>query len=873
MYPPSRMEPGVAEYLADDALQAGLAAGELVQGTLRLYRSGRAGVVQGCLPETLQREIYGDETLDGDGGGGGGGGGGARLADLAVLGQRSINRALDGDEVVARMLPRAKWGRARVRQRAFDPPDQAAAAAAADADTADGARAAAAAAAGGGGGVDDASGGGGGFGLAAQWMRSTFEAIAGGGGGGGGAPGVDVDDEAVAEAEAAELGRLLPHGEVVGLVKRGARAHVATLYVPEKPGDVRADFAFVAYPRDRRVPGLLLPELTRERALELKEQLLMVRAGEWDAGARFPRGELVRSLGAVGEISAENEAILLTHQIDTSPWSAAVNACLPDADWAVDTHMSAADLAGRLDLRRNNGGGQAAAAATTAAAATATEGAEEEEEAAARPLIVSIDPPGCVDIDDAMHARRIAPGRWEVGVHIADVGHFVRAGSALEAEAAARGTATYVVERRVDMIPAVLSTQVCSLHADVDRLAVSVLWEMDDDANVLKTSFARAVIRSEASLSYDEAQTILKESWRDDELATSLRSLDSLAQKLRGKRRAAGAFMLNGADATVARDPTATDGATLALELKRALPVNELVEELMVLANRSVAAQLLTRYPQHTLLRHHMAPLEETLAGVQRSLAARGMELDASSAEDLGRSLDALQPPDDEPQLIDAVRYLVTRSLPPAKYLASAAVEPVDFRHCGLALDVYTHFTSPIRRYADVVVHRMLGASLGWCAEQPADVHLGTLNSVADKLNERREAARQAERDSLRLYTLLYLRQTIEQNGVPEVEAYVVGLADNGVRLHVPSYDLEDFAFVHERAAPNRFTLDDTGEALRAERFGVELRVLDRVVVRISADGSATRLKLKLEIVEPRLPDATIAPRQAAVEGAAAAAG
>jgi len=401
--------------------------------------------------------------------------------------------------------------------------------------------------------------------------------------------------------------------------------------------------------------------------------------------------------------------------------------------------------------------------------------------------------------------------------------------------------------------------------------------------------FARSVIRSSASLSYGDAQAVIDDADRGDGLALGLRQLDHLAQQLRQRRREAGAFMLNGGDAKVNR---AADNS-LELTNQAGLRVNELIEEWMVLANAAVATQIVGAFPETALLRRHAPPTEDSLQWLQLALEQRGLSLDGTSAASLGQSLDSLMTTTAaDPPFGELLKHLVTRLLPPALYVRAGTVAPTEHRHTGLALPLYTHFTSPIRRYADQLVHRMLGASLGWPgyainAEEEHD-H-GKLDALALTLNERKGAAKQAERDSLGLYTLSYFREQarrptrrtalavltmrtaltmptmrttltmpsslakVEKHGEgPTVDAFVVGLQENGVKLHLPTYVMDEFAFVCDNSQANPFSLEEEGRVLRAD--DVTLRMLDRVKVRIGIDDSRIHARLKLDIVEPTLP-------------------
>jgi exosome complex exonuclease DIS3/RRP44 len=150
--------------------------------------------------------------------------------------------------------------------------------------------------------------------------------------------------------------------------------------------------------------------------------------------------------------------------------------------------------------------------------------------------ICSVDPPGCTDIDDALHCRQLSNGNFEVGVHIADVSHFIRPGTALDKEAASRATTVYLVDKRIDMVPELLSSNLCSLRGNVERFAFSCVWEVDKDANIIKTKFHKSVIESKAALTYEQAQLIIDDKNKNDEIAQSLRRLNSLAKILKRRR-------------------------------------------------------------------------------------------------------------------------------------------------------------------------------------------------------------------------------------------------------------------------------------------------------------------------------------------------
>lgn len=232
-------------------------------------------------------------------------------------------------------------------------------------------------------------------------------------------------------------------------------------------------------PRDKRLPKVRLPSLSAEAPY--RSQLIIVAIDRWDVTSRYPVGHYVRTLGEVGNIEAETEAVLEQHDVRSFPFPPKVLECLPPADWTAGADPNVSQ---RTDLRHLK--------------------------------VFSVDPPGCTDIDDALHVRQLSDDRWEFGVHIADVTYFVREGTPLDEEALARSTSVYLADRRIDMLPSrlgesrelslLLITDLCSLMSNVDRFAFSVLWEIDNDGKILDTKFTKSVVQSIASLSYEEAQ-------------------------------------------------------------------------------------------------------------------------------------------------------------------------------------------------------------------------------------------------------------------------------------------------------------------------------------------------------------------------------
>ncbi|KAG9108384.1 exosome catalytic subunit dis3, partial [Ceratobasidium sp. 392] len=306
-----------------------------------------------------------------------------------------------------------------------------------------------------------------------------------------------------------------PTGRVVGVMKRNWRAYVCHIdrsSLSSTSSTTLSAQTVFATPVDRALPRI---RLRTRQAPSLLGQKILVSLDRWDSHSRYPDGHFVRALGKAESKEAERESLLLEFDVPYRPFGKAILDCLPkEGDkWIVPPKEGAGpEWRDREDLRDL--------------------------------IICSIDPPNCQDIDDALHARTLPNGNIEAGVHIADVSHFVHPDTPMDNEAAARGTTVYLVDKRIDMLPSLLGTNLCSLRPYVERLAFSAIWELTPDADIVNVRFTKSVIASKAAFTYEEAQIRKDDPTLKDELTQSIRLLNSLAQKLKAKRMAAGALNL-----------------------------------------------------------------------------------------------------------------------------------------------------------------------------------------------------------------------------------------------------------------------------------------------------------------------------------------
>jgi exosome complex exonuclease DIS3/RRP44 len=586
--------------------------------------------------------------------------------------------------------------------------------------------------------------------------------------------------------------RAQPTARVVGVMKRNWRQYVGTVDAGSagtSASQGRRQQTVFLVPMDKRIPKI---RIRTRQADDLVGKRILATIDSWDRDTRYPVGHYVRSLGELETKGAETEALLLEYDVQYRPFPKTVLDCLPAEghEWKVPTSPSDPGWVGRKDLRHL--------------------------------LVCSIDPPNCQDIDDALHARPLPNGNFEVGVHIADVSHFVRPNNAMDAEATARGTTVYLVDKRIDMLPPLLGTDLCSLKPYVERYAFSTIWEITPDADVVSASFTKSVILSREGFSYEQAQKRIDDITATDELTQGMRTLLALSNKLRQKRMDAGALNLSSPEVRIEADDETSDPLA-DVKTKASLATNSLVEEFMLLANTTVAKKVQSSFPQTALLRRHAPPPASNFADLSEQLKRmKGFELDVSSSKALAESLDQCVDPA-HPFFNTLIRILATRCMTSAEYFCSGSHAEPEYRHYGLASEIYTHFTSPIRRYADLLVHRQLAYAIGYEGEGSHFVDEGLRNKnklegVCKNLNFRHRNAQMAGRASIEYYVGQALKARAQEDpsaGI-EVEGYVMRVFENGAVVFVPRFGVEGLVRLED------FELRGDGEGKRESEFDAE---------------------------------------------------
>ncbi|ORE01755.1 RNB-domain-containing protein [Rhizopus microsporus var. microsporus] len=546
-------------------------------------------------------------------------------------------------------------------------------------------------------------------------------------------------------------------------------------------------------PTDKRVPlialfGREIPSDIRENEEYYKSHLFAAEIRRWQITDTNPAGRIVKEIGPIGYLAAEKAAVLADNSIIDADFSPVALHSLPELPWSIPM----VEYKNRLDLRRER--------------------------------VFTIDPSTAKDLDDALHIKPMKDGNYEVGVHIADVTYFLRQGTPLDSEAECRGTSTYLADKVIPMLPSVLCEELCSLNPGVERLAFSVLWIMDKTGKIKRKWFGRTIIRSCARLAYEHAQTVIEGGRLPDSVLLygdhttegiefDIRTLYEISVHMRQRRKDGGSLSLHSVKLRFELDPNGDPVSFYRAESKEA---NKLVEEFMLCANISVANKILSAFPQEAFLRRHELPIERRLDAFLKLTDAIGLDFDGSTAGTLQASFNKI----DNPDVKSVLLVLCIRTMQRAKYFCSGAFGKEKYLHYALNEPVYTHFTSPIRRYADVVVHRMLNAALNHkrkytdikrIASNVNDIACGYQKKLVQKIafscNEKRTRAKSAEDADAKLHLANYLYKYEYEHGPIYKKAVVIMTGKSMFEVYVEEYGLE--AKIYMQSLPvHKFSFD-----------------------------------------------------------------
>ncbi len=424
------------------------------------------------------------------------------------------------------------------------------------------------------------------------------------------------------------------------------------------------------------------------------------------------------------------------------------------------------------------------------------------------------------DFDDAVSLKRTRQGGWTLGVHIADVSHFVPAGSALDRAAQWRGNSVYLPGRTLPMLPEMLSNDVCSLQPGKRRFTKTVCLTYSKDGHLRSTRFANTVIESKARLSYQQADAILKgdAGGFPEDIVALLHEMEALAHTIEARRRQAGMLQLKMAEKDVVMDD---EGRVVDVRPADTSYPHTIIEMFMVEANVAVAS-LLDRYCLPFIRRVHPEPDRKALRQLSQTLRLLGVKLSRQpQRSDLQRLLDQLE----GTRMSLPVSLLVLRSL------ARASYAPTSIGHYALAASKYCHFTSPIRRYADLMVHRVLQAYLTGQADQARRQYtFPELADIGEHISETEQVAEEAEQELKTILVLHLLRRRIGA----ELEGVVVSLTAFGAAVHLPDYGVEGL-IPREALGPDHWQFDERNQCLVGRHTRAVLRLAQPLRVRIVA--------------------------------------
>ncbi|MCF8319924.1 MAG: ribonuclease R [Flavobacterium sp.] len=571
-------------------------------------------------------------------------------------------------------------------------------------------------------------------------------------------------------------------GEVIEVIERKKTDFVGVI-------DIQKNFAFVATANPKMYTDIFI---SKDKLGEAENgDVVLVHIEDWPSRADSPFGKVIKVLGKPGEHNTEIHAILAEYGLPSEfPLEVELFA------QQIDTSIQESEVAKRRDLRDT--------------------------------LTFTIDPKDAKDFDDALSFKIIENGNYEIGIHIADVSHYLQEGTILDNEAYNRATSVYLVDRVVPMLPEVLSNFACSLRPNEEKYTFSAIFELDKKANIKKSWFGRTVINSNQRFAYEEAQHIIETKENtipietsitgsaykvSDEIVFATLKLDELAKIMRENRMNNGAISFDKVEVKFNLSET---GNPEGVYFKTSRDSNHLIEEFMLLANKKVS-EFIGRQKKTFVYRIHDEPNEEKLLAMQELIKKFGYEVDFNSGS-VAQALNNLMKEVNGKKEQNLIDTLAIRSMSKAKYSTD------NIGHYGLAFDYYSHFTSPIRRYPDVMVHRLLqfyldgGKSVDTELYESKSIHCSQMEGLATK----------AERDSIKYMQVKYMQDHKDQ----EFLGVISGVTEFGIFVEIIENKCEGMVRIRE-IKDDYYIFDEKQYALVGQSTKNVLQLGDEIYVKV----------------------------------------
>ena len=576
-------------------------------------------------------------------------------------------------------------------------------------------------------------------------------------------------------------------GEITNIIKRAKTEYVGTIQIHEKK-----NFAFVVPDSNKMYTDIFVP-INKINKAEDGDKVL-VSLEDWPEKADSPNGKVIKVLGKPGEHGTEINAIMAEYGLPLE-FPHEVEAYANDLDISIKPE----EIAKRRDMRKD--------------------------------LTFTIDPKDAKDFDDALSFKVLESGLYEIGIHIADVSHYVQPGTVLDDEAYERATSIYLVDRVVPMLPERLSNGACSLRPHEEKYTFSAVFQMNDKCEIKNEWFGRTVTYSDARFAYEEAQAVIESKTNeipeevsltgkpyktDQSIADAILKMDELAKKMRSQRMREGAISFDKVEVKFDLDK---DANPVGVFFKTSKDANKLIEEFMLLANRKVSEFVGKQKPQKTFVyRVHDEPDESKLAQLQTVVGRFGHKLNFKDKGSIASSLNKLLSDvvgKKEQNLVDT---LTIRTMSKAEYTTH------NIGHYGLAFDYYSHFTSPIRRYPDVMAHRLLQQYLD--GEKSANEEI--YEERCKHSSNMEYLATKAERDSIKYMQIRFMQDHQDE----EFLGVISGVTDWGIYVEIISNKCEGMVSVRDMK-DDHYKFDQDQYAMIGNKLGTMYQLGDEVIVKV----------------------------------------